>query len=179
MHGLIHIELERYGRERAGDAAWEEAVTHAGLADRTYVASARYDDSEAMALVVALSKITEIGPQALLEEFGEALAPTLLADYAHLVPDDWRTLELIENTEGLIHTALRAGDDAAHPPMLRVVRRGANEVLLIYASERRMCGVAKGIARGVAAHYGEPIEVVEESCMLAGASSCSIAITRV
>ena len=62
--------------------------------------------------------------------------------------------------------------------MLRVMRRGADEVIVIYASERRMCGVAKGIARGLGDHFGESIEVEEESCMLTGASSCTIAVRR-
>jgi predicted hydrocarbon binding protein len=178
MHGLIHIELERFAREQAGDGPWEQAVIAAGLTDRTYVPTDRYEDTEALSLVVALAKITEIGPQALLEGFGRALVPALLSNFSHMVPPEWRTLELIQNTEELIHTALRASDEAARPPMLRVMRRGADEVIVIYASERRMCGVAKGIARGLGDHFGESIEVDEESCMLMGASSCSIAIRR-
>jgi predicted hydrocarbon binding protein len=178
VHGLIHVELERFARERAGDAAWEKAEADARLGGRGYVATERYDDAEALSLVVALAKVTGIGPQALLEGFGEALVPALLANFSSLVPSQWRTLELIENTEELVHTALRATDQAARPPMLKVMRRGHDEVLVLYASERRMCGVAKGIVRGLAAHYGEQVEVEEESCMLTGAGSCSIAIRR-
>ena len=178
MHGLIHIELERFAREQAGDGPWEQAVIAAGLTDRTYVATARYDDTEALSLVVALAKITEIGPQALLEGFGRALVPALLSNFSYMVAPEWRTLELIQNTEELIHTALRASDEAARPPMLRVIRRSADEVIVIYASERRMCGVAKGIARGLGDHFGEAIVVDEESCMLTGASSCTIAVRR-
>jgi predicted hydrocarbon binding protein len=178
MHGLIHIELERFARDQAGDGPWEQAVIAANLTGRTYVPTDRYDDAEALLLVVALAKITAIGPQALLERFGRALVPALLSNFSDMVAPEWRTLELIQNTEELIHTALRASDEAARPPMLRVTRRGADEVLLIYASERRMCGVAKGIARGLGDHFGESIEVEEESCMLTGASSCSMAIRR-
>jgi hypothetical protein len=178
MHGLIHIELERFARDQAGDGPWEEAVIAAGLTDRTYVATDRYDDTEALSLVVALAKITEIGPQALLEGFGRALVPALLSSFSYMVAPEWRTLDLIQNTEELIHTALRASDEAARPPMLRVMRRGPDEVIVIYASERRMCGVAKGIARGLGDHFGEAIMVDEESCMLTGASSCTIAVRR-
>jgi predicted hydrocarbon binding protein len=178
MHGLIHIELERFARQQAGDDQWEQAVIAAGLTNQTYVVTDRYDDTEALSLVVALAKITEIGPQALLEGFGRALAPALLSSFSYMVAPEWRTLELIENTEGLIHTALRASDEAARPPMLRVIRRSADEVIVIYASERRMCGVAKGIAHGLGDHFGESIMVDEESCMLTGASSCTIAVRR-
>jgi predicted hydrocarbon binding protein len=176
MHGLIHIELERFARDRAGDSAWEKAVTEAGLDGRTYVTSERYDDTEALALVVALAKVTGTGPQALLEWFGEALVPSLVSTFASLIEPEWKTLDVIEHTEALIHTALRENDPAARPPMLRVLRRSENEVLVIYASERRMCGVAKGISRGLAVHYGEEVEIDEESCMLTGAGACAIAV---
>jgi predicted hydrocarbon binding protein len=179
LHGLIHSELERFARERAGDEAWERAVSDAGLAGRIYITTERYDDTEALALVVALAKITDIGPQALLEGFGEALVPTLVSNYGSLIRPEWRTLDLIEHTEELIHAALRASDPSARPPMLRVLRRGDDEVLVIYASERRMCGVAKGIVRGLATHYGENVTIEEESCMLSGAGSCTLAICKV
>jgi predicted hydrocarbon binding protein len=178
MHGLIHIELERFARDQAGDGPWERAVIAAGLTGRTYLATDRYDDAEALSLVVALAKITEIGPQALLEGFGHALVPALLSNFSYMVAPEWRTLDLIQNTEELIHTALRASDHAARPPKLRVIRRSADEVIVIYASERRMCGVAKGIARGLGDHFGESIMVEEESCMLTGASSCTITIRQ-
>jgi hypothetical protein len=179
VHGLIHTELERFARARAGDAVWEAALTEAGLEGRTWRPDERYDDTEALELVVALSKVTGIGPQSLLAEFGEALAEPLIARYGSLVDPQWRTLDLVQNTEDLIHQALRRQDAAARPPLLRTVRRGPDEILVIYASERRMCGVAKGLVRGIAAHYGERVQVDEESCMLAGDSTCSIAVTRV
>jgi predicted hydrocarbon binding protein len=179
VHGLIHIELERFARERAGDSAWEKAVTEAGLNGRTYVTTERYDDTEALALVVALAKVTGTGPQALLEWFGEALVPSLVSTFSSFIDPEWKTLDVIEHTEALIHTALRASDQAARPPMLRVLRRSDSEVLVIYASERRMCGVAKGISRGLAVHYGEQVEIDEESCMLTGAGACAIAVRLV
>jgi predicted hydrocarbon binding protein len=49
-------------------------------------------------------------------------------------------------------------------------------VVVIYESERKMCALAKGIARGVARHYGERIELNELTCMLAGKPSCTIAV---
>src|SRR5437867_2902721 len=117
MHRLIHIELERFGRERLGDDAWEQAALEAGVPGKVYLPTARYEDDELVALVVGVAKTAGTGPQHVLEDFGAAVVPTLLESYGYL------------------------------------------------RSERRMCGVAKGIIRGVAAHYGEQVEVEEESCM--------------
>ena len=176
MHGLIHVELERWATAELGAAAWSRASRHAGVGEKAYDPGERYDDDEIVALLMALAQESGTGPQRLLERFGVALAPTLVAAYGYLIPKDWRTLELIENTEAVIHTALRREDEAARPPLLRTSRRGPNEVLLIYASDRRMCGFAKGLAHGVGAAYGDEVVVTEEQCMLAGDSTCDISI---
>ena len=173
---MIHLELERWATGELGAAAWDGAVSHARLEGRRWEADAAYDDADILALVMGLARATGAGPQALLERFGEALAPTLLSAYAHLIPAGWRTLELIENTEDVIHTALRRDDENASPPLLRTTRRGPDEVLLIYGSGRRMCGFAKGLARGIGAAYGDDIVVTEEQCMLAGDAMCDISI---
>ena len=178
MHGLIHTELERWAAADLGAELWARAARHAGVADKVYDPAVRYDDDEIVTLVMTLARESGIGPQALLERFGAALAPTLLEAYAHLVPDGWHTLELIENTEEMIHTALRRDDVAARPPQLRTSRRGADEVLLIYASPRRMCGFAKGLVRGVADAYGDDVAITEEQCMLSGDPTCDLAIRR-
>lgn len=177
MHGLIHNELERWARAELGADAWVRAAGHAGLAEKVYALDERYDDGEIVALVMALARDSGSGPQALLERFGFALAPKLIEAYGDLIPPEWRTLELIENTEAVVHTALRRDDAAARPPLLRTSRRGPGEVFLIYASDRRMCGFAKGLARGVGAVYGDDIRVHEEQCMLSGAPTCDLSIT--
>lgn len=178
MHGLIHVELERFARASVGDAAWDEAVLDAGLQGKEFGATGQYPDGDAVALVVSLAKGAGIGPQALLEQFGEALVPPLLATYGDLVDPSWGTIELVSNTEALIHTVLRASDADARPPLLRTAVRGQNQIVVIYASERQMCGVAKGIIRGVASHFGETVEIDEESCMLTGDGTCNLAVTR-
>lgn len=177
MHGLIHNELELWAGAELGAGAWARAAGHAGLAEKVYAPDERYDDDEIVALVMGLARESSSGPQALLERFGFALAPKLMEAYGYLIPPEWRTLELIENTEAVVHTALRRDDPAARPPLLRTTRRGADEVLLIYASDRRMCGFAKGLARGVGVVYGDEVHVSEEQCMLSGAPTCDLSIT--
>jgi hypothetical protein len=39
-----------------------------------------------------------------------------------------------------------------------------------------MCSLARGIAVGVAGHYGETIELDEETCMHRGDPSCRIRV---
>jgi predicted hydrocarbon binding protein len=39
-----------------------------------------------------------------------------------------------------------------------------------------MCAIAKGIATGLAAHYGETVRITETSCMHKGDPECTISV---
>jgi hypothetical protein len=177
MHGLIHLEFERYATSILGADAWASITAGAKLAGRVYLPTRSYDDAEIVSLVIATAAACGTGPQALLEDFGDALVPALLGTYGYLLHPHWRTLDLIENTEQLIHTALREADPAAHPPPLATRRRGPTELVVVYSSPRQMCGLARGIIRGVARHFGERVQIEQEACMLAGDEACEIAVT--
>src|SRR5207244_2056324 len=62
------------------------------------------------------------------------------------------------------------------PPLLRCARPTAEEVVITYTSPRRLCALARGIIRGVARHYGEPVTITETTCMHRGAEACTISI---
>jgi hypothetical protein len=117
--------------------------------------------------------------QALLEDFGEFIVPDLVSIYRSMIRPEWRTLDLIDNVENTIHRAVRLRDKSAAPPTLVVSRTSPTEVVVVYSSPRRLCGVAKGIARGVAKHYGERISVTESSCMLRNDSCCRLSMKKV
>jgi len=176
MHGLILSELKRFSEAGNGNGAWSQLLHEVGLADRTYVIGQTYPDAEVAAIVGAAARHRGADVQTVLEQFGEFIAPTLMSVYKPFIKPEWKTLDMIEHTENNIHRAVRLGDPLAVPPRLKVRRVSPSEVVLIYESERKMCALAKGIARGVAKHYGERIEISELTCMLKGKPSCTIAI---
>ena len=102
--------------------------------------------------------------------------PDLLQFYGSQLDPAWKTLDLIENTEETIHKVIRRRNPGAKPPKLTCERTGPREVIVRYSSSRRMCGLAKGICRGLGAHFAEPVEVSEPACMLAGAPECRISV---
>ncbi|HJU65979.1 MAG TPA: 4-vinyl reductase, partial [Gemmatimonadaceae bacterium] len=63
-------------------------------------------------------------------------------------------------------------------PYLKASRPSPTEVIIDYGSPRKMCHVAKGIARGLAAHFDERVEVGETECMLKGDARCLIRIRQ-
>lgn len=177
MHGVIFSELRKYVEQRhGGEETWKSLLRDAGLGSRIYLSIGAYPDAEAVALVSAASAATGVPARRVLEDFGEFIAPDLIAMYRALVRPEWRTLEFLEKTEETIHRVVRLKDPAAAPPEIRCERTAADEAVVRYASARRMCGVAVGIIRGVAAHYGDAVRIDEPHCMLRGDPECEIRV---
>ena len=173
MHGTIFTELEKFVGARMGDGAWAPLKAKAGIpADRSYEVFNTYPDEEVVALVTAASDTAGLPVPALLEDFGLFIAPDLLEMYWGAIEPEWRTLDVIEHTETTIHTVVRLDHKGATPPYLSASRTGENEVTVVYTSPRRMCPVARGIARGIAAHYGESITIDDKRCMHRGDDDC-------
>lgn len=176
MHGFIFIEVERFVNFSLGSGAWLKLLDAAGLAGKSYLNGVDYPDGEVVALVVAASKLTGQPVDAVLFSFGRYLAGDLFKAFRPLVDPQWRTLEFLENVEHTIHKVVRSRARQARPPVITCKRESATEVVIHYASPRKLCHLAKGIIAGVAAHYGDPIEVSEPSCMHQGGIECEIRV---
>ena len=176
MHGLIFEEIKRYAEDRLGPGGWTTLVERAGLRGKAYDQLQAYPDADAVQLVTAATQITGLPPAAVLEDFGEFVAPDLLRLSAPLVNGAWKTLDLLENTEATIHRVVRLDNPGADPPALHVTRTGPRGVVIVYSSPRKMCALAKGICKGVAKHYQEAITIAESRCMRRGEQECHIEV---
>jgi len=178
MLGIILRELKKYVEAQHGKPAWQELLRTAGLEGKVYLPLTDYPDAELTRLVTEISATSGQSADDILEEFGEFIVPDLVQTYRTLIQPGWKTLDLIEHTEKVIHSAVRLRDSNARPPELSVARTSVDRVEIIYTSHRQLCAVAKGIARGVARHYGERVEIAEDRCMKQGAADCFIRVTR-
>lgn len=178
MHGIVFSELKRYVDGKFGGSTWATLLTKAGLGSKLFLPTQTYPDQEIIAIAVAASQATGLEIPAILEDFGEFITPSLLKLYGLFVKPEWKTLDLIENTEETIHKVVRMKNPGASPPQLKCQRTKPNEVILTYSSARRMCGLAKGIVKGLGKHYGEKVEVAESQCMLKNDPHCLISIRR-
>lgn len=176
MNGIVFIEIGKFAQSRLGPQTWRDAVAAAGIPAHMYYRVADYPDDEALALLSALAARLQEPLQSVLESLGEFIVPDLLRMSRYWVKPEWKTLDLIENTEHTIHETLRQEGSQTNPPRLRSRRTGPGEVVVTYDSPRRMCSLAKGIIAGVARHYGETVTISEPSCMLKGAAHCELII---
>ena len=178
MHGLIHLELQKFVEGRFGAAAWATLVRRARLDSEIYTPLRSYPDEQMLALVGEAVTMTNLSATQLLEAFGEFLVPTYLSLYGNLLKPEWRTLELLEHTEETIHRVVRLRHEGAAPPRLKTERTGPDEVVMTYDSPRKLCAVARGIARGSAKKFKELITIDDRKCMHRGDPACVIVFRK-
>jgi hypothetical protein len=178
MHGLIFLQLQKFAQKQVGPQAWDLLLREANLPQQSYSPARAYPDDDFVALVGAASRALGKSNAAVVEAFGEFIAPDLLRLHGRMLRPEWKTLDVIENTEPLIHAAVRVGNPGAQPPVLDVVRTSADELRIVYTSERKLCHLAKGILAGIARHFGESIAVTDEACMPNGDPFCALHVTR-
>ena len=171
MNQLRQFVLDGYGRD-----VWLALTVEAGTDTEAYLISGTYPDEHLSALVSAAARQLGTPEPVILEAFGRFIVPTLLRVYGPLLDPSWRTLDVIEGTEETMHRAVRLRDPTASPPALAARREGPDVVVIDYASPRLLCQVAEGIARGLAEHFGERVEITQPTCMMRGASRCSIRV---
>jgi hypothetical protein len=174
MHGIVFGELKQYVTARLGVPAWNELLAGAGIGPKLYLAIEEYPDEELGAILQAACRRTGLSADAVLQDFGDFIGPHLAHMYRMYIQPEWKTLDVIEHTEERIHKMVRLQHRGARPPYLSTTRRSANEIVIHYSSARRLCAFAKGIAMGIARHYGETIEIRDLTCMNKGASTCEI-----
>jgi hypothetical protein len=178
MHGIIHLELEKFVVATFGRDAWEKLLEKTQLTARLYTPVQTYPDDDIVRIVNAAVEMTGKPATEILEAFGVHVVPTYLHVYGALLDSSWKTLDVIEHTEETIHRVVRMRQPGAAPPRLQVERTSEREVVITYDSPRRLCAVARGITRGIAKHFGERVTISDRACMLKGDPKCVIAVTR-
>ena len=180
VQGLIFFFLQKFADVAAtGSTSWKGVRASTATSAARYLPSGVYPDADAVAILTTIAETTGRPLPTILEEFGEFLAPHLVKVAGPVVDPAWRTLDLIEHTEAIIHTMIRTTTPGAAPPVLETVRQSPDELHLVYSSARRLCPLAVGLMRGIAAHYRETIRIEEPSCLLRGDPFCSFVVEHV
>src|SRR5262249_30658352 len=99
--------------------------------------------------------------------------------YGRLIQPEWKTLDVVENTEAIIHAAVRSNSPGARPAVIDCTRTSEDELHVIYSSDRHLCGLAKGMVRGIASYYGEVVMVAPGACMSHGDPFGALRVPRV
>ncbi len=180
VYGIIFFFLQKFADVAAtGSTSWKGVRASTATSATKFLPSGVYPDADAVAILTTIAETTGRPLPSILEEFGQFLAPHLVKVAGPVVDPSWRTLDLIEHTEAIIHTMIRTTTPGAAPPVLEAVRQSPYELHLVYSSARRLCPLAVGLMRGIAAHYRETIRIEEPSCLLRGDPFCSFVVEHV
>lgn len=155
MHGSLFVFLKRFVESNFDFSTWIKLLDQAHVHRDAYLLHEMYPTSELEAIVQAASTLTGLSRYDLQLKFGEFLVPDLLLIYKKHIKPEWRTYELLENTELSMHSAVRQQDERSNPPVLLVTKMGNKQLIVDYYSKRKMAGVAIGIIKGIAAYYNE------------------------
>ena len=149
MHGIVFSQLKKFVIAGHGDAVWSQICSGAGLPNKLYLATTVYPDEEIGRLVASASQVLGADPTVILESFGKAIVPGLVSIYGMSLKPQWKTLDVLENVETTIHTAVRRRDPGATPAALESHRHGPHEVEIVYRSPRMLCALALNQANEV------------------------------
>lgn len=155
MHGSMFLLLKKFIEHAYGPVAWELAKRNRESNSSDYSFHENYPAEEMFAIIQTAAKNTGITENELKEKFGIHLVPDLLATYkSHLKPE-WKTFELLQYTELVMHKAVRTEESQANPPVLNISRVHDKLLIIDYYSRRKMAALAVGIIKGIAKYYNE------------------------
>ncbi|WP_276499461.1 heme NO-binding domain-containing protein [Pontibacter litorisediminis] len=162
MHGSMFVLLERFVVSTYDRSTWIDLLEESGVDHMSFRMQEMYPTHEIFAILSCLSESAEQPVFDLMEQFGQFMVLDLMRMYSSYVQPEWRTYEMLINTEDAMHSAVRREDRRANPPKLLVAKKSANRLMIEYSSKRRMAGVAVGIIKGIARyfHESEKVEVM-------------------
>ncbi len=159
MHGSIFVFLKRFVESKYDYSTWIKLSEKAGISHAGYQMHDMYPTRELYSLVETASEMTGIPATDLQEGFGKFLVPDLLLIYKKYVNPSWKTFEMLQYTEAVMHGAVRTEDNRTSPPILFVNRVNDKLLVIDYHSKRKMASVAIGIIKGIADYFQEGDQV--------------------
>lgn len=130
-----------------------------------------------MALVDAASARLDTGPDEVVRWFGREALPLLAASYPAFFTPHTSTRPFLLTLNDVIHPEVRKLYPGADVPVFDFSVSPADELVIGYASGRRLCSLAEGFIEAAAAHFGEVAAIHQPSCMKHGAPKCQIVVT--
>ena len=164
VHGSIFFLLKKYINNNYPENTWEELNKRAGFEDISFLVTESYPIDFLNALVAKATEMTNVSRHELMEAFGHYLVNDLFVLYSHYINLEWRTFEMILNTEEVMHGAVRRLNSTAEPPILNVSKVNDKLLIVDYYSRRKMAPLAVGIVKGIADYYGEG-EYIKVTCL--------------
>ncbi|MDF2154331.1 heme NO-binding domain-containing protein [Vibrio sp. CAU 1672] len=163
MKGIIFTEFMELVENKFGLEVLDEVLDLSGNRG-VYTAVGSYDHRELVKLIVNLSKVTGVAPEALQQVFGECVFHNLLRSVpSHASLQQCSSaFQFIRHVEDFIHVEVKKLYPDANPPRFDFISETVSELVFDYRSARCMAHVCLGLIKGCASHFGEEISVKQQ-----------------
>jgi len=178
MHGSICVILKKFVEQNFGGDVWKDVLRLAGHEGLVLSPIQIYPDDAVFAIVGATCERLELDMPTALEAVGKFAAPELMRFARGMLHPDWKTFELLSNIETLIHRTIRVSNPGAEPANIQAFELSAEQIQVVYSSQRGLCALAKGILQGLGDVFDEELSVVKNTCTHKGDPFCTFTITK-
>ncbi len=164
MLGIVFTEFFEMVEEKFGYEMVDGLIEKSsGTTNGVYTSIGTYPHTEIVEHVVNLHKETQIAIPDLLRTFGQYLHGTFAKNYSGFFDDASNAFDFLESIERYIHVEVKKLYPNAELPTFESERKGNNQMVLIYKSDRRMGDFALGLIEKTMEYYKEPADVKMEN----------------
>ncbi|MBA3665940.1 MAG: heme NO-binding domain-containing protein [Bacteroidetes bacterium] len=116
VHGSIFFLLKKFVIHNYSEAMWLQLNQESGIDETKFEMTHNYPLSDIEAIINRASVHTGFSGARLQETFGEYLVPDLFTLYKSYLNPAWKTFDVLEQTENVMHGAVRKLNSTATPP---------------------------------------------------------------
>ncbi len=160
MLGIVFTEFFDLVDEAFGEEILDDIIDMANLSnDGAYTAVGRYDYTDMLTLVTALSEKVGTPVPVLVRTFGQHLFGQFVKNYPAFFVDVDSSMMFLTQIEDHIHVEVKKLYPDANLPTFEHEENEAGQLRLVYSSERPFADLAEGLIHGCASHFNESLDI--------------------
>ncbi len=175
MKGIIFNLLEDVVTAAHGPFVWDDLLDVAA-ASGAYTSLGSYPDDELIGLLATLSRQQGWEMEQTLRWFGRSAMPELARRFPAFFSSAASARDFVLSVNNIIHPEVRKLYAGAGCPHFHFSSDASGELLVEYASARKLCWLGHGFIEGASDHFGQSVRVEHRRCMHHGADSCVLAL---
>jgi predicted hydrocarbon binding protein len=177
MQGSIYTAFSDMIIEKMGMVQWNELIEKTEPASQgIYTSAERYQDSELINMVIALSEKVGISTETLIEQFGRYLFKKLY----DTSPIELSSIDNLKSfllaIDNIIHVEVKRVHPKAYLPTFEYEQPDEQTLIMYYHSKRKLCHASVGLIYGAADQFNEIIDIEHPECMHHGADRCKLVV---
>ena len=178
MKGVVFNLLESFICEKWGHEKYEEILEMCPLKTREpFVSPGTYPDADLMTIATKTADNLGLSLEDALRAFGHYCFPRLADRVPSLIEGLTDARSFLLSVDSVIHVEVRKLFPEAVTPKFIYEQPAADQLIIHYQSERKLCAFMEGLIDGVAKHFNTRIDYHQSACMHHGADECEFHLT--